>query len=512
MGIRAKIIVLTILAVISTTVLSILIFFRNFTKMEKEIALSKIQLISYALTSHLQFGTELESKEIVKGYLKDILGKVAIFAKVYTREGLFVEWGNFEKYEDEKVEERFGARFFQTFFDNPKPFVKRYKGFLLGVSPIYSSDETQVVGAIICAFSFSDTFNFIGAGIITSVLWGVIISIIAYFISGNIVQSLKSFSEAFFKLSRGEVFKFETISKDEVGELQKIWNIASDNFVNLINRVISETHKIDEMIKGLVEQMAKLSLLYERHSGEITQISNATEEFSATMNDMIRRVNEVSSIAQSSRELSQEGKSEIGNLSGMIESFSAELSGLNERFKKLSDSIKNISPVVEVIEDISDQTNLLALNAAIEAARAGEAGKGFSVVADEVRKLAERTMKELDVIKKITSDVDKTLSDVSCIVKKVTEKFADIVPVMRETSHKFEEIYNSSRRSSEEMESVSTSFEELASTLNEISRSMKEISEVGEQFKNMVYDIRKISDTLSGVVEKLGKAVKSFKI
>ena len=512
MSIRTKIIILTLSAVISTTVLSIFISFGNFTKIEKEIALSKIRLASYALTSHLQFGTELESREIVKGYLEDILGKVAIFAKVYTREGIFVEWGNFEKYEDEKVEEKFGDRFFQTFFDNPRTFVKRYKGFLLGVAPIRSSDGTEVVGAVICAFSFSDKFNFIGAGIITSVLWGVIISIIAYFISGNIVHSLKGFSDAFSKLSRGEVFKFDSISKDEVGELQKIWNIASDNFVNLIKQVISETHKIDEMIKGLVEQMTKLSSLYERHSGEITQISNATEEFSATMNDMIRRANEVSSIAQSSREISQEGKTEIRNLSGMIESFSDELSGLKEKFQKLSDSIKNISPVVEVIEDISDQTNLLALNAAIESARAGEAGRGFSVVADEVRKLAERTMKELDVIKKITSDVDKTLGDVSNIVGRVTGKFADIIPVMRETSHKFEEIYSSSRRSSEEMESVSTSFEELASTLNEISRGMKEISEVGEQFKNMIYDIRKISDTLSGVVKKLSKSGKSFKI
>ncbi|MCJ2056886.1 cache domain-containing protein [Methylobacterium sp. J-048] len=112
-------------------------------------------------------------------------------------------------------------------------------------------------------------------------------------------------------------------------------------------------------------------------SADVQTAAAATEEMSASVQEIAGQVHRTSEIAGRAAEATRQGEATV---------------------RALADGTERIGDVVALISGIAAQTNLLALNATIEAARAGEAGRGFAVVATEVKELASQTAKATDDI------------------------------------------------------------------------------------------------------------------
>jgi methyl-accepting chemotaxis protein len=182
-------------------------------------------------------------------------------------------------------------------------------------------------------------------------------------------------------------------------------------------------------------------------------VASATEELSASINEIRRQVSESSRIAE--RAVDEAGRA-------------------NVTVEALAREAQQIGEVVMLISDIASQTNMLALNATIEAARAGEAGKGFAVVAAEVKNLATQTAKATD-------DIGNRIGEIQGSTKGTVDVIASI------------------RRTIEEISGISTA---IASAVKEQGAATKEIARNVQQ---AAQGTGEVSSNIAGVTEAAEK-------
>ncbi|MCH5204704.1 MAG: 4Fe-4S binding protein [Oscillospiraceae bacterium] len=172
-------------------------------------------------------------------------------------------------------------------------------------------------------------------------------------------------------------------------------------------------------------------------------IKNICADTDIINNNCIENKNEMESVQELIASLTQKCIEINSAISGIIE--------VNERYKKMSESISNIT----------EQTHILSINASVEAARAGEFGKTFSVVAQEIRTLASKT--------KLTTGA---VVENDKFVKHETDRILD---------------------TAKEIEELVTGLEDI---MKKIDENVVQTSETGEYIKNLAESIRSIASVL----------------
>jgi methyl-accepting chemotaxis protein len=379
--------------------------------------------------------------------------------------------------------------------------------------------DGKVLGVIKLTTSIEQAYDANKHSSIILVMWGLaalIASVVCMMIALKLIVTVKinDFVSKITHMSQedGDLTKrLEVSGNDELAEVNKHFNHFLDTLDNMISHAARNAVQVSASagsIQALSQSMLKG---VDDAASQSSSVATASEEMSATSDDIARNCSMASESSQHSNKLASEGASVIqATVDGMtriaerVRSTAAVIESLGLR----SDQIGEI---VGTIEDIADQTNLLALNAAIEAARAGEQGRGFAVVADEVRALAERTTRATREIGEMIKAIQK---ETRIAVESMEEGVAEVARGTEDAARSGEALQGILHQISDvtqQIHQIATAAEEQTATTSEISSNMHKIKDIFSKVAQASHDSSTEAKNLNNLSEELQDTVRRFK-
>ena len=304
--------------------------------------------------------------------------------------------------------------------------------------------------------------------------------------------------------------EIQAAGKDETGQLltamgnmtKKLRMIVTD-VKDASDRMSGVSRELNEgagqMLKGAMDQAQRAST-----------VASAAGEMSQTMFEVAKHVGDIETSATNTTNTARDGERIVNQSIREVKEIAGTVDEANRVVESLEERSRQISEIVNVINDIADQTNLLALNAAIEAARAGEQGRGFAVVADEVRKLAERTTSSTSEIASMIGLVQSELNQVVASMGNVTRKVEAGVDYSTQAGVALKGIVDSADTLHSMVQQIATAAGQITTTSEEITRDIESIAAVSSQTSASSEQATEATTHLSKVSVHLQEIVAGF--
>ena len=166
--------------------------------------------------------------------------------------------------------------------------------------------------------------------------------------------------------------------------------------------------------------------------------------------------------------------------------------------REIEGASRQITDIVQLIDEIAFQTNLLALNAAVEAARAGEQGRGFAVVAGEVRNLAQRSASAAKEIKALIGDTVEKVQAGSTLVAESGQVLTGIV--------------DSVKRVTDIVAEIAAASQEQSSGIDQVNRAVMQMDEVTQQNAALVEEAAAAARAMQEQADELERQIRYFRL
>ncbi|MCY1492261.1 Methyl-accepting chemotaxis protein McpU [compost metagenome] len=299
---------------------------------------------------------------------------------------------------------------------------------------------------------------------------------------------------------------------DELGELAGWFN----RFLDKLQPIIADVKRSVQDARGTADQSAVIanqtSSGMQQQFREVDQVATASNEMSATAQDVARSAAQAAEAARGADQATREGLGVIDQTTSAIDNLARDMTRAMAQVEGLAASSEQIGSVLEVIRGIAEQTNLLALNAAIEAARAGEAGRGFAVVADEVRNLAKRTQDSVEEIRQVIEGLQHGTREVVGSMHSSHRQAQGSVEQVEQAVAALQRIGEAVTVITDMNLQIASAAEEQSAVAEEINRNVATIRDVTESLSGQADESARVSQSLNSLANHQQGLMDQFRV
>ena len=351
---------------------------------------------------------------------------------------------------------------------------------------------------------------FVGTSAALSALVSIFVGI--YF-SLRVDRPLARAARFFDQIAEGNLTNdVDVRRRDETGLLFCQLGGMQAHLLAMLDDIATAAGAIEVRCLQLDGQMSQVGDKSVQQYDSAKSVAAATEELSVSVREVAGSAGDTSDAAQRAQQLIADGNARIGETVHMTRRVVEAVSRSGDTIHTLSEAIRKIGHITQIIGDVAGRTNLLALNAAIEAARAGEQGRGFAVVADEVRTLAERTASSsrdiaatVAAIQSVTAEAVEAMAVARAEVEATIASLDDGAASLGGVTRAADEVTGMSR-------SISAATVEQTQASEEVARNMERITQLIDDNLQASRDAKRAAGELLATSGNLKAMIGEFRI
>lgn len=327
-----------------------------------------------------------------------------------------------------------------------------------------------------------------------------------------ITQPISSIAGTMKNFDNDLTTRVTIVNKDEIGDLAHWFNGHIQNLHIIIQTIfdsITEVNSSAGEISTLVDEQVSFS---SQLSSSIVEISSTMEEFSATATQIAEHTTSVVEIADSSLKDTKEGATAVENISEKMDTINEYGQNNLKAVIELGRKSKEITKVMELINNIANQTKLIAFNAALEASSAGDAGKRFSVVASEIRHLANNVMESTGEIEGKINEILETVNNMVIASENSSKVIHEGLEYSNQTAAMLKLIVEGAESTTNAAKQISLSTRQQQSASDQVVTALLEIEKGSKQGDESINRINLISSQLKDLSKGMLTLIKRFKL